>query len=353
VAFHVNRGRHLVRLFGADMLCEEIDLAALIAYSDKRLGEDAQPDRHTIRHEHSVLRHALRLAKDVGFYMGDPSKLKVEGFIEARGHRGYYQPGETWLEKVEWIEALVAHTSVDPDKHRVDRRDDILVYVNLGLRRRETLLLKPEHVDLTNATLTVRMPRKESARQPRRTGLKTDKSKRVLPLNKLMVELFRRRLREASAGQPLFSDWGSGNRDLRSNWQRARAWLLERAGQESGQRARADLEAVLPATLTFNDLRRTFCSLMKNAGVSLEDCAELLGHEDVTMVKLVYGHTAMETLHRAVAKLPEMSLPPQEPPRVKVPSRRERQLQRWRDARAAREARELREPAVVTESAGD
>jgi integrase len=74
------------------------------------------------------------------------------------------------------------------------------------------------------------------------------------------------------------------------------------------KRARAKLnDDELPHRLTFNDLRRTFCSLLRNAGVSLEDCADLLGHADITMVRQVYGHASKKTLKSAIAKMPSMS----------------------------------------------
>jgi integrase len=155
--------------------------------------------------------------------------------------------------------------------------------------------------------------------------LKTDGSARPLPLNDVMLALFTRRMRNARVGTPLFTEWGSGNRDLRANWKRARASLLARAKKGD---ARQDLDVELPKSLTFNDLRRTFCSLMKNAGVSFEDCAELLGHQDIAMVRLVYGHTDMARLHAAVAKLPPMALPPVALPRARKPSRRQLQKQR-------------------------
>lgn len=218
------------------MLCAAIDLEALNKYTDKRLEEG--PNRTTIQKEHRVLRHALRLAKDLGYYLGDPSALKVEGFIESRGNRGLYQPGETWLERVEWIEALVAHTSANPDKHRVDRRDDILVYTNLGLRRREPLLIKPEHVDLKARTVTIRMPRKEatasSKKSARKTGLKTDKSKRVLPLNALMVELFKRHLRSVPAGSRSSATGARATAASKRTGVVRAAWLLERAEKGGG-----------------------------------------------------------------------------------------------------------------------
>ena len=318
VRFHVDRGRHLVRVFGAKCLLVGIK-AKLKAYVDKRLDEDAADS--TIAKELRVLRRAARLAHDDGFYPEEPSKLTVEGFTED----DVYEPCDVWLERVEWIDALIAHTSTNPDQHRIDRKDDLLVIINMGLRRRELLKLHPEHVDLQRGIVSVRRAKRgrKRKREPRGGGLKTKKSQRELPLNDVMRALFARRLRFAKAGHPLFVDWGSGNRDLQANWRRARAWLLD---QEKTPAARAELDAVLPHGLTFNDLRRTFCSLMKNAGVSLEDCAELLGHEDTAMVKLVYGQTAMETLRKAVAKLPSMQLPPEQlRPRTKGPSRRQRQ----------------------------
>lgn len=317
VRFHEDRGRHLIRLLGADTPVAALTLPALNEYTDKRLVEKA--NRHTIQKEHRVLRHALALAKKDGKYFGDPKALTVEGFDKAKGTRGFYRPGDRWLERVEHIEALLAHTSSNPDRHRVDRRDDVLAIVNLGLRRRELLVICPEHVDRRNAVVQLRAL-KQGGTITR--SLKTEGSTRPLPLNTVMLAMFERRMRNARAGAPLFTDWGSGNRDLKANWKRARASLLEHAPTKE---ARADLDATLPESLTFNDLRRTFCSQMKNAGVSFEDCAELLGHEDIAMVRRVYGKTALDTLHAAVAKLPAMTLPPQALPRPKKLSRRERQ----------------------------
>jgi integrase len=318
VQFHVDRGRHLVRLLLPDTRLIDVTPPAptLVAYTDTRLAENAS--RHTIQKELRVLRQA----KAVGGYSGDPKSLTVEGFKRAKGKRGYYKPGARWLRKPEWIGALIAETSSNPDRHRIDRRDDILTLVNLGLRRRELLVICREHVDLVKRVLKLE--------ELVRGGvvvreLKTDGSARPLPLNDVMLALFTRRMRNARVGTPLFTEWGSGNRDLRANWKRARASLLARAKKGD---ARQDLDVELPKSLTFNDLRRTFCSLMKNAGVSFEDCAELLGHQDIAMVRLVYGHTDMARLHAAVAKLPPMALPPVALPRARKPSRRQLQKQR-------------------------
>lgn len=327
INFHKYRMGHLVRLFGAETLCEkfgEDDLSFVEAYARTRLDEDA--DRYTISRELVILSTALQLAKDKGHFLGNPKRVVIDGY---KKQSELYKAGASWLEEVEWIDELVAQTSSNPDRHRVDRRDDILSIVNLGFRRRELLLICSQHVDVRKRELSIVLPERVVKRN-RARGLKTPDSARRLPLNDLMVELFKRRLRVVEPGQPLFKEWGSGNRDLNANWVRARIALLER---RRDKRERAELDARLPKTLTFNDLRRTFCSLMKNAGVLEQDCAALLGHADTAMVKAVYGKTKMETLSKAVAKLPEMHLPPQVL-RVKGPSRRQRQKLR-KGARAA------------------
>lgn len=311
VKFHLERGRHLVRLLGKNRLATEITLSVVQEYSDTRLAEGA--NRHTIQKEHRVLRQALGIAKRAGKYTGEPKVLTVEGFDKAKGLRGYYKPGERWLERPEYVDALVRHTSANPDKYRIDRRDDILVYVYLGIRRREILQIRPEHVNLLKREVWV-------------AGTKTDGAARLLPLNDLLCEVLARRMRDGSPGEPLWTDWGSGNRDLRANWARARKWLID---QEESVGRKELLMATLPNRLTFNDLRRTFCSLMKAAGVPEDTCADLLGHSDVEMVRAVYGRTSMATLHKAVAQLPSIQLPEERPETVRSTKRKKQ----YRDGR--------------------
>lgn len=259
IRFHNDRKAHLIRLLPG--VVSDIDLKT---YTVTRLTEGA--DRHTIQKEHRVLRQALKLA---GY---DTSKFKVDGFVSSKN---FYVPGDVWLEEVTHIFALL--DELDPT-----RRDDVLTCVNTGLRRRELLTITKGRVNLKKRELYVD--------ELDHITLKTTGAKRVLPLNDVMVSILSRR--------DGFSEWHSGNRDLNSAWKRARAKLVSND---------ADLDETLPARLTFNDLRRTFCSLMRNAGVSFEDCADLLGHEDITMVRQVYGRAASKTLKAAIAKMPSMS----------------------------------------------
>lgn len=316
IEFHTNRARHLVRVLGADHLIEPNTLtrAVINSYIDARLaeGNSTIQERHTIQKEVRVLLQALALAKDEGHYFGDPRMLRPKAFKKARS---FYDPsGSAWLEEPEYIDALVAATSAGEGKHQIDRKLDILAFLNLGVRRNELPLIGMKHVRLKERLVEI-------------DGTKTDGSKRILPLNDTMVEVFRRKLKHAMVGDRLFRPWGSGNRDLKANWRRARAKLIDTAKRAGDKSKAAYLQATLPHKLTFNDLRRTFCSLMAKAGVPLHHCADLLGHKDLQMVQAVYRKVSPSSLHAAVNQLPATHVPA-DASRPQGPSRRERQRRR-------------------------
>lgn len=279
VDFHEDRAAHLLRILGAERLCdaEHLGLPELNAYTDRRLSEGA--GRHTIQKEHRVLRQALGLAVQAKVCAIDPKSLKVAGFSK---RRQYYQTGKRWLERAEYVTALL--NEIVPY-----RRDDILLIVNLGVRRREPLTITPDRVKMTERS--VRIEKLDEV------TLKTEGSERWLPMNDTVMSIFQRRLQGARPGQALFTEWGSGNRDLQAAWTRARTKLVT---------LNEKLDYQLPMELSFTDLRRTCCSMLKNAGVSLETCADLLGHEDISMVRMVYGQASSRALQDAVAQLPTM-----------------------------------------------
>ena len=64
------------------------------------------------------------------------------------------------------------------------------------------------------------------------------------------------------------------------------------------------------ARVSPNDLRRTYASWMKKAGVDSAVVAKLLGHSSTRMVDLVYGHLGDENFITAAAKLPVVEVPP-------------------------------------------
>ena len=66
-----------------------------------------------------------------------------------------------------------------------------------------------------------------------------------------------------------------------------------------------------------NDLRRTFASWLKQAGVDSMVVAKLLGHTTSRMVELVYGHLNDATTSAAITKLPAPPAPAS-PSRLRV-----------------------------------
>jgi integrase len=115
-------------------------------------------------------------------------------------------------------------------------------------------------------------------------GTKTWKARRTIPLAKPL-----RAYLESLPGEHcglVAEPWPNLRRDL--------ALACERAG----------IARVSP-----NDLRRTFASWLKQAGVDSMIVAKLLGHTTSRMVELVYGHLNDASLTKAVKVLPKIEVP--------------------------------------------
>jgi integrase len=63
-------------------------------------------------------------------------------------------------------------------------------------------------------------------------------------------------------------------------------------------------EAQIDPPAVFHDLRRSYGSLLLNAGAAADHIQELLGHADLRMTRRAYAHMADKTLEKAVKKLP-------------------------------------------------
>lgn len=341
VTFHRNCGRHLVRVLEPDRLVHQdvFTIADTNDYTDKRLaeGSGSKPERHSIQKEIRVLISALNCAKEMGLYTGDTKKLRPKAFAK---QKLFYEPGTDWLENGEQCAALLEHTSDSKyGKSKVDRKPHVIAYIHTGVRRDELYLIHPEHVDIDRGVVEV-------------DGTKTDGAKRTVALSTTAREVFRRQLRSARPGRPIFARWGKCNRDLTANWRRARGALIERARKraeeaaaaasgEPDYRAAERLDVTLPRRLSFNDLRRTFCSLMAAAGVPAHHCADLLGHKSLDMVMSVYKRVAPVSLQAAVDALPALPIGLEvvvDPDAPKLPSRRARH--------AARKTSQLRPVSV-------
>ncbi len=64
------------------------------------------------------------------------------------------------------------------------------------------------------------------------------------------------------------------------------------------------IEADIAPPAVFHDLRRSYGSLLLNAGAAADHIQELLGHADLRMTRRAYAHMKDKTLEKAVKKLP-------------------------------------------------
>jgi integrase len=88
-----------------------------------------------------------------------------------------------------------------------------------------------------------------------------------------------------------------------------------RVGISRAMRAACTAAKISPPA-TFHDLRRSYGSLMLNAGSSAEVIQKLLGHADLRMTTRAYAHLLDATLQKSVEKhLPSFKLDAVKPKR--------------------------------------
>lgn len=244
------KGGHFVRLLG-DASISDLCVDQVALYCRKRLDEGAA--RETVRKELVVLRLSLSHARDRGVLDRDPDAT-IPKF------RARYKPRRRWLSTME-LRGLLRH--LPPERQRW-----VIVAVLTGGRLSEIEGLTWGDLDFGNQQIHIR-------------GTKTDRSDRIIPMDRELGELLgqmRKGDSEAVAGR-----WSNVRRDL------AKAC------------AKAKIEPVSP-----NDLRRTFASYLKQAGRDSLAVGKLLGHTSSRMVELVYGHLDQKSLRHAMEALPSV-----------------------------------------------
>lgn len=343
--FHRERCASLQRGLGAKTRLVQLtaDPNTLIDYFEKRLAAASTKQKHTIQKDYRVLKQVLERCAAKGLWKGNPAEFQLE---QLRSSKDYYTPGETWLDEMEYIDALVDEISsgrslvvrrgkrnsagrewVNRAPVHTDRKLNIILYCNLGLRDSELQTIYPHHVMLRNKLVAVNYPPDSAPTDAELKMGKTPEAKRVLGLNAVALETFKRQLKNANPDEPLFKEWQNSNRDLKAAWRRARQNIIQRRVTETqtlkGEplqdklREIRTLERTLPQSLCFNDLRRTFCSQMAKAGVPLQTCADIMGHADDAMVKRVYRRCAPAQLQAAMDMMPAIALPPVQFPKPK------------------------------------
>jgi integrase len=244
ISCYRQKARHLAQLFGQDEPIAAVNRPAVQGYIAARLAAGAH--RSSVQKELVVLRSALREAG------ADP--LVVPRFESA------YQPRTRHLAPVEL--ALLLRQLAPA------RQFWVIVAVYTGARLGELERLLWSHVDLVAGW--IRLP-----------GTKTEAAYRPVPIAEPLLPWLKAWAEDAYIDEPVVEPWMNYRRDLASACRRA---------------------GVPPVTA--NDLRRTYASWMKQAGIDSLAVAHLLGHSSTRMVDLVYGRLNPATYLAAVAALP-------------------------------------------------
>lgn len=244
VVMYAQKAGHLVRVLGHELDVNTLTLATVQRFVNQRRAEGAALS--TVNKELITLRAALSLARQHGVFFGGDVIPKLN--MRYVPHERYLTPDE--------FRALILE--LDPP-----RALWVAVAVFTGGRLSEVAKLDWSDISWgVPATVRIR-------------GTKTVGSGREIPVADPLARLLFP-VRQASG--PVVGAWPNCRRDLTA--------ACKRAG----------IASVSP-----NDLRRTFASWMKQHGVDSAVVARLLGHSSTKMVDLVYGRLNMATLAQAVA----------------------------------------------------
>jgi integrase len=239
----------LVRIIGAETRLASFDASTFPAYLERRRAEfrddrEKEITESTLYKEWVAFRQILKQAWREQRFGRDPSSLKPQHFGPE------YKPRQTALTR-EQIAKLLAELGTA-------RAGPVAFALMTGARRKEVFAAQPGDVDPKAWRVRIR-------------GTKTDAAARTIPIPSPMAYLWEH------VGALPFRPWPNARRDIISACERAK----------------------IPP-VTWNDLRRTFASLLVQAGVAPHLVAKLLGHTTTAMVDRVYGRQTADSLEQLI-----------------------------------------------------
>jgi len=248
--------KHLGPYFAGSM--RRIDAALIIDYITLRQSQP-RSSRETVRKELNILKHALRIAVK--------RRLLARNPFDDLERKDWPRPGEKrtrHLDGTEWQRLIEAVP--------LSKRAAVVLLVNSGMRRGELMALEWSDINFSSGTAW-------AART--KGGIRTGKG-RFIELTPEMCSLLSTMPRNAE--------------NPRVIWQFTRNALtvaFRRAVKVAGL-----------ASFRLHDLRHTFATTLRKAGVGIDVIAQLLGHSDVRQTQ-IYAHIADESRKSAAATMGE------------------------------------------------
>ncbi len=259
--------KHILPAMG-DVKLSEIDGRLLAAFAAMQRDKGLHPG--TVNQHMACISKMLHAAEEWGLLERAPKLRKLE------------VPPPEWdfLQPAESQRLLGAAAAHDPADHAL-----LLTALRTGLRISELLALRWESVDLQAATLRVTRSASDGRGE---VGPKT-KRERVVELSPQLAQALRahRHLR----GRYVFCDRGGAplTRDKAN-------WALDRAARKAGLRS-----------VSWRMLRHSCASQLLQAGRSVKEAQEVLGHASITTT-LRYAHLGPSAKRDAVAALDDLAV---------------------------------------------
>ena len=170
-----------------------------------------------------------------------------------------------------------------------------------GLRRGEALALEWNDFDPQAQTLRIARNRKKAGGSTIVGDLKTERSRRTLPLPEFVVQELETHRRNQQAEQEHLASLGV-------EWKEPTAMFTTPWGQwlDPDNTSKAFKRLALKAGLGawhLHELRHSAASLLLAQGVRLEEVSEIVGHSSIRVTADVYGHLQPERLRSATEAL--------------------------------------------------
>jgi len=258
------KARHLLRVLGANADIADIDRRACQEYRATRLKEGASA--HSVHKEFVVLRLALK-------------EQSIEGVVPKVAAN--YKPRERFL-TIEQFQAVMSHL---PEKRRLWFKAACFI----GARDSELAKLRWEDVDLATGVARVR-------------GTKTKKADRHVPIHPSLVTDLEKAKRATGR---VIEPWTNRRRDVAAAWWKVVGYTPPPSWTRGGTAKRTGKKRSIKGAprISPNDLRRTFISWLKQAGVDSLAVAQVAG-TGVRMVERVYGKLTEDVFRAAINQLP-------------------------------------------------
>jgi integrase len=166
----------------------------------------------------------------------------------------------------------------------------VIVQAGLGLRIGELLGLRVGDVDFLRRVVHIEHQSDTKTREI--TVLKTESSRRTIPLPLWVADALAAHLAEFPAGHDVKCTCQAGCSRASSPlvFRTAAGTALDQDYYRRRVFGKAVAAAGLPASTTSHDLRHHFASVLLQAGESVVAVAEWLGHDNATLILTVYGH---------------------------------------------------------------